>query len=199
MATFRPCLGGTMLTQLSKRREAQCQDLVALLGECHQKIRHFVDLARDIALHRDVPAEQVAQACADVERYFREALPLHVADEEESIEPRLRGQSPSVDHVLDTMAAQHQQHASKVANLLGAIAKVRSQPCDDVARSELAAAAIALRTEFVDHLNLEETTIFPAIRELLPSDTQALIIEELRQRRRFDRRTWAAIAQENQS
>ncbi len=60
-------------------------------------------------------------------------------------------------------------------------------------------ASLQLPTEFVDHLNLEETTIFPAIRELLPSDTQALIIDELRQRRRFARRTWAAIAQENQS
>ncbi|MEZ4271315.1 MAG: hemerythrin domain-containing protein [Myxococcota bacterium] len=175
-----------MLTQLFTRRETDSQDVVDLLGECHQRIRRFVDLAREAGLRRDAPTYQIDQACADVQRYFVEALPLHVADEEESIEPRLRGLSASVDHALDTTVAQHQQHASKVAALLGTIAKVRSQPHDDVARGELANAAIVLQTEFEDHLTLEETVIFPAIRELLPRNTQILIVDELRQRRRHD-------------
>jgi iron-sulfur cluster repair protein YtfE (RIC family) len=124
------------------------------------------------------------QACTDVERYFREALPLHVADEEQSLEPRLRGARPAVDHALDVMASEHAQHAAQVAALLQALAEVRSRPHAGVARSELAAAAGALKAEFERHLTLEETILFPAIRELLPSDTQALILEELRQRRR---------------
>ncbi len=188
-----------MLTQLSTRRESKPQDLVGLLGECHQRIRHFVELARQAALRGDASADQVAQACTDVERYFKEALPLHVADEEESIEPRLRGQSPPVDHALDTVAAQHEQHASKLATLLAALAAVRIRPADDVARSELAAAATALKTEFEAHLRLEETTIFPAIRELLPSETQTRIIDELRRRRRPEPATAAGNFSENQS
>lgn len=175
-----------MLTQLSARRDNGPQDLVDLLGECHQRIRRFVDLARQAASREDAPPGQVAQACADVERYFVEALPLHVADEEESIEPRLRGVSPSVDHALDAMARQHQEHASNLEALLRATAKVRCEPHDECARGELATVAIALEIEFEEHLTLEENTIFPAIREL-PPKTQESIIVELRQRRRHDR------------
>lgn len=178
-----------MLTQLSTRREDGNQDLVDLLGECHQRIRRFIDLARRAASQPDAPRDQVAQACADVERYFVEALPLHVADEEESIEPRLRGLSPSVDLALDAMAQQHREHASKLEALLRATVRVRREPHDERARGELATATIALETEFEGHLALEENTIFPAIRELLSPETQESIIVELRRRRRLG--TWS--------
>lgn len=172
-----------MLMQLSMRSATASQDLVDLLGECHQRIRRFVALAREAASRRDAPPDQVAQACAAVERYFVEALPLHVADEEESLEPRLRGLSPSVDQALATVAHQHQQHVSKIAALLAAIGKVRSQPYDEWARGELTTAAIALETELEEHLRLEESAIFPAIRELLSREIQTSIIDELRKRR----------------
>src|SRR5690606_33889983 len=81
----------SMLTSLSTRPKTAAQDLVDLLDECHQRIRRFLALAGEAAAHRGAPSSETAQACADVERYFKEALPLHVADEEESITPRLRG------------------------------------------------------------------------------------------------------------
>src|SRR5687768_5521196 len=96
----------SMLIQLSTRPRTSAQDLVELLGECHERIRGFVALARRAATLRHVPADQIARACADVERYFSEALPLHVADEEESIAPRLRGLSPEVDDALAVMVQQ---------------------------------------------------------------------------------------------
>lgn len=160
-----------MLTQLSTRRVTGSQDLVNLLGECHQRIRRFVALARQAASRRDAPSDQIAQACAAVERYFVEALPLHVADEEESLEPRLRGLSQSVDQALATMAHQHQQHVSKIAALLMAIGKVRSQPHVEVARGELAAAAIALETE------LEEQPASRGERDL-PCDPRAAVARD---------------------
>src|SRR5690606_15926791 len=80
-----------MLIELSTHRRDTPRDLVDLLGECHARIRRFVELAHEAAIRMDAPVEQVIQACADVERYFVEALPLHVADEEESIAPRLKG------------------------------------------------------------------------------------------------------------
>lgn len=78
-----------MLTHLSKHRATGPEDLVDLLGECHERIRRFVAMARQAGSRQGVPADQIAQACIHVERYFTQALPLHVADEEQSIEPRL--------------------------------------------------------------------------------------------------------------
>lgn len=176
-----------MLIQLSARRAAGPQDLVDLLGECHQRIRHFVGLARRAGSRQDVSHDQVAEACLDVERYFTHALPLHVIDEEESIGPRLRGLSPTVDEALDLTARQHGQHEAKVHALLQAASQLRYSPHDDAARRELAATARTLERLFEEHLRLEESLIFPAIRELLSRETQASIIDELRRRRQGSR------------
>lgn len=191
-----------MLTKLSPRRDTAPQSLVDLLGECHERIRRFVALARRAATRRDAPLDQVAQACADVERYFVEAYPLHVADEEESIAPRLRGLSPAVDHALEAMAKEHRQHAPKLDALLRATATVRSEPHREGARDDLARAAEVLQTELEKHLILEESVVFPAIRELLSAETQTRIIDELRQRRRHRRpqsRPWSTTPQEEES
>jgi hypothetical protein len=70
---------------------------VELLLECHERIRHFARLALKLAGTRDLPPAEVAEAAAAVRRYFAEALPLHAADEEESMMPRLRGRDPAVE------------------------------------------------------------------------------------------------------
>ena len=173
-----------MLTVLGNRRNPGEQDLVDLLSECHDRIRRFVALAREAATRHDVPADQISRACADVERYFTAALPLHVADEEESIAPRLRGLSSEVDRALDKMEDQHQGHAPKIEALLGVVAEVGRDPSDQDRRRALAGVAADLEVDLEQHLALEESTLFPAVREMLPRETQARVIEELRQRRR---------------
>jgi hemerythrin-like domain-containing protein len=176
-----------MLTQLSTHRATGAEGLVDLLGECHQRIRRFVALARQAGSRQDVPPDQIAQACIDVERYFTQALPLHVADEEESIEPRLRGLSPTVDEALDATTRQHQQHEPKLNALLRATSVLRNSPHDETARREVATTALALETQFEEHLRLEESVVFPAIRELLSREIQTSIIDELRRRRHNSR------------
>lgn len=176
-----------MLITLSPKRRHGPADLVDLLGECHDRIRRFAALARQAATRRDAPSAEVVQACVDVERYFLEALPLHVADEEESIEPRLRGLSPPVDRALDAMEEEHRRHGPMLQALLRATARVRRAPDDDAARSELATAAEGLEREFGEHLALEESVVFPAIRELLSQETQRCVVDELRRRRNFER------------
>ena len=159
------------------------QGLVDLLAECHGRIRRFVALAADAARRTDAPEAQVRAACADVTRYFTEALPLHVADEEESLLPRLRGRAPEVDQALARMAEQHAAHGPALARFLGAVADVARDPADAAARERLAPLAGALADSFEAHLSLEETTIFPAIDAHLTAAERAEIVAELRQRR----------------
>lgn len=176
-----------MLTQLSTQRAAEARDLIALLGECHERIRHFVALAEQAGLRDDAPPEQIVQACLDVERYFTEALPLHVADEEESIEPRLRGRSKAVDAALDATLSQHRQHDWLLQALLEATRALRVHPTDERARDVVASTARRLAAQFEEHLGLEEGVLFPAIRQLSP-EAQSSIVAELRARRRAGRR-----------
>lgn len=172
-----------MRTLLTKRRATDAQDLVDLLGECHERIRRFVALAREAAARRDVAADQISQACQDVERYFTQALPLHVADEEQSLEPRLRRLSPTLDAALDDVTRQHHEHEPALSRLLRATRVLRDHPHDGEARHELAVAALAIEALFEEHLRLEERVVFPAIRELLSPETQRAIVDELRARR----------------
>lgn len=172
-----------MLTQLKRRPSVAAGDLVPLLLECHERIRCFVALAEGIASRTEAPAAQVVQACASVERYFTEALPLHVVDEEQSLAPRLRGRSAEVDRALTSMERQHAEHEQRLADLLAAVRAVRQEPQREPLRCELARATQVLGDDFREHLELEESVIFPAARQLLSVELRASILVELRQRR----------------
>lgn len=165
------------------RSTAAPDDVVALLLACHERIRSFVAIAR-LAATREASDEEVVQALARVERYFEEALPLHVADEEESLVPRLRGRDRELEEALEAMRAQHAEHDAALVALLGASASLRERPRDEERRRALAAAAERLEAAFAEHLALEERVVFPAIRRLLSPEVQREVVRELRARRR---------------
>jgi iron-sulfur cluster repair protein YtfE (RIC family) len=158
-------------------------DLVELLLECHARIRSFAALARAAGELPGASAAERIDACAQVARYFGEALPLHVADEEHSLLPRLRGRDPELDAALQRMHDQHADHESALRHMLAAAATLRATPDDPTARATLATAATDLERAFAEHLDLEEAVIFPAIRRL-PASVQSEIVAELRARRR---------------
>ena len=164
---------------------ARPERLVGLLLECHDRIRSFTDLAIAVGERLDAPAAHITDACARCERYFGEALPLHVADEEESLLPRLRSRSPELEAAFATMQAEHTEHEARLRALLEGLAKVRQNPEDTAQRERVRAAAVQLRTDFERHLNSEEKLIFPAVEDLLTPDEQAQIVAELRARRQI--------------
>jgi iron-sulfur cluster repair protein YtfE (RIC family) len=159
-------------------------DVVDSLLDCHERIRRFIELAQAIAVRRELTGAELVEACARVERYFREALPLHVRDEEDSIEPRLRGLSVSLDRALDAMHAEHLIHDPMIEGLLQASALLREQPGDLERRRGLGEVANALARELDPHLRQEEEVVFPALRTLIGDQPRADILDELRARRR---------------
>lgn len=62
----------SMLVQIGRGR-AQPAALVDLLLACHARIRSFLALARAAAQRADRPEPEIAEACAAVDAYFREA------------------------------------------------------------------------------------------------------------------------------
>ena len=160
-------------------------DLVGALRQCHERIRFFSELACTIAQRHDAPPEQIAEAARRVRRYFTEALPLHVADEEETLTPRLTGRDDELDRELERMRAEHADHAPLVAELLALLEPLERDP-GSLARSPraeaLARSAARLRNELARHLADEEATIFPAIARL-PEAEQERVRREIRRRR----------------
>jgi iron-sulfur cluster repair protein YtfE (RIC family) len=164
------------------RQAQEPGDLVDLFLACHQRIRRFIRLAEHVAVRDDLPAAEVTDGCLRVERYFVEALPLHVEDEEASVVPRLRGQQREVDDALRAMEDEHREHQPLLASLLEASRAVREAPLDHARRAPLASIAARLTGDFERHLVLEETIIFPAVRALSAA-ARAEILAELRARR----------------
>lgn len=172
-----------MLHTIGKKQSSD-GDLVDMLLECHGRIRNFSGLAIAVGERADVSPSEVAEVCARVERYFSQALPLHVRDEEESILPRLRGRSAAVDAALDRMHEQHALHEDILGRMLASCAALRANPEAPDARGALLAVARPLWSVFEPHLEAEEQIIFPAIRALLSPEERAAIVGELRERRR---------------
>jgi iron-sulfur cluster repair protein YtfE (RIC family) len=159
-------------------RSSAAPDAAALLVECHARIRGFARLAVQLATAR-APAPEIADAATRVHRYFTEALPLHVQDEERSLAPRLRRFAPDVAAALDDMEREHRAHDELLAKLLPAWAAIRT---DANAAAQTRSDAERLQTLLEQHLAAEERLVLPALARL-PAGERDALVDEMRARR----------------
>lgn len=152
---------------------------------CHGRIRHFVAVAERISVAHGVSSEDLAEAAAAVARYFAVALPLHAADEDLSLRPRLEAARPprQVRDALARMSAEHDDIHRLLAEVIPRWRDVALRPVLlEESRRDLALAAADLRHHFEPHLHAEETILFPALGTLHPTSL-AELRAELRARR----------------
>jgi hemerythrin-like domain-containing protein len=134
----------------------------------------------------EVPPEQIVEAAASVLRYFTVALPLHSADEDASVAPRLLALTLPVDirDAVKGMTAQHDTLHETIRELsIGWAEVARDAAALHEFAPTLAPKSATLDTLFGVHLAMEESTIFPAIRALLPEHERNAILNEIRARR----------------
>jgi iron-sulfur cluster repair protein YtfE (RIC family) len=176
-----------MLNQITPARPAQQppEDAVDLLLGCHQRIRHFTGVASKLAHAQGTTADEIRKAAAGVYRYYSVSLPLHEADEEATLRPRLdRAADERVRRALLAMADQHLAVDELIERLLPLLRLVEQNPdTQSQVGGEMCSLTKALEEIFRAHLELEESIIFPAIRELLPESTRAEMLTEMQQRR----------------
>ena len=187
-----------MLTQIRSAapepRDETVQD--ALVG-CHTRIRHFTEMACKLAHAHHADPQQIQRAASEVHRYFTVALPLHEADENLSLHPRLKkalgGEVVETEEDLlrrlggpaaDAMVEQHESIDQLVERLVPLCVILRSQPTklEEVSK-ELHEVSAALQEIFTTHLEMEEKTVFPAMEKFLSAEDLAAIRREMRERR----------------
>ncbi len=120
-------------------------------------------------------------SAASVARYFREALPRHAEDEDESLTPRLLAVRPALAPVLAELEREHHEIVRRlpvVCASLDAIAVGQLEAPREFAR-EVAELVALLR----NHIEVEETTWFPWV-DTIPADERTSIREEMAERRR---------------
>ena len=171
-----------MLVSLGARN--QVDELVDLLAACHRRIRHHVVLARRLVVRgADSPIDDVCATAAQIRRYFTVALPLHVADEDETIAPRLAALGNPVAAALNTMAVDHVNHQHLIDRLVELCGEIEQSPAQlKRINGQLSRLVEVLATELAAHLELEERVVFPALRALGEAQ-RADILAAMRQRR----------------
>jgi iron-sulfur cluster repair protein YtfE (RIC family) len=166
--------------------EPKTEDAVDLLIGCHQRIRHFTGVAIKLAHAQGAAPDEICQAAAGVHRYYSVSLPLHEADEDQTLQPRLRAVADEpLHHALLAMADQHQAIDELIERLLPLLVLVRDKP-DTLSEvgGEMCSITKALEEIFRAHLQMEEEVIFPAIRQALPEQAREEMLREMQQRRK---------------
>jgi iron-sulfur cluster repair protein YtfE (RIC family) len=171
-----------MLIQIGPLKEPT--GIVDLLLDCHQRIRHFSSLASRLAQADTDSKDEIREAAARIRRYFSEALPLHVADEEHSVVPRLIGRTPELDAALQGMHQEHLEHEPQTNALVEMCRTLEASPerLEDL-RHSLLTTASKLETDLCAHLEQEEQIVLPAITTWLSPEEQSTMLTELRARR----------------
>jgi len=164
------------------------QNPLALLRACHGRVERFAELAPRIADHLDekgVPEAAAATAAERVLRYFNQAAPLHHADEEDDLLPRLRARlpepaAPELRELLTGLEGEHQwldRHWQALNPLLERVARGEAVSADFRSRAE------SFRDAQLDHLTRENRWILPAAEQHLGAADWAAIGNAMARRR----------------
>lgn len=174
-----------MLTNIRgpEQMAARTEDAASMLLGCHQRIRHFTEVALRLAEKSAVPLDERATAAQSVLRYYTEALPLHEADENDSLHPRLRRVLPAgvLAEANETMVRQHTEIDALVANLIPEWREVATNPSEQ--HSTLLPRTQRLQDLWTSHLQLEEDQVIPAMQQFLPVADLRSMEAEMRARR----------------
>lgn len=179
-----------MPIQLGAPHQANFEQPLDLLQDCHRRIEHFLAvLARVVDVSPDGRlTDETRRALQVALRYFKEAAPRHTLDEEESLFPRLR-QSPSdeVHDALDRVDSLHADHlrADIWHNDVDALgnAWLATGQLSPENKTTLQQRLTDLAQLYKGHIHLEDTAIFPLARKALPPNQLAAIGQEMKARR----------------
>ena len=160
--------------------------VVGLLWEGHQLIRDFVevtDLLASSPLEAESPT-QLRETAQMLHHYVTQSLPLHVHDEEKTLEPRLAGHDPKVDAALEIMRKQHSALDPGLSHFLTLMNRLAEDPSAHAAVvAELRPLAAELHNALISHIDAEERILWPAIVAAFDDETQSVMASEMRARR----------------
>ncbi len=150
-------------------------DPVAAFLACHARIRTFCDGLSRMAALSDLGDPRVPASAAQAHRYFSIALPLHAADEDRSLAPRLHAVAPDCDGLMEALARDHAQIDQCLLRLnpmLEALSQGEIVPVE-----ALREQVDTLRGILLPHIEREERELFPRCVALSEADRHEILTE----------------------
>jgi hemerythrin-like domain-containing protein len=172
---------------IGQKPDKDFTDPIGVLEDCHRRIEKFLDVLLALAGQTQSSPFRNEQrdAIESALRYFREAAPKHVADEEDSLFPRMR--AAQHNEVLSDLDELHSDHLTVAENHSAVEELFRRWLTDGLLSSpdheHLISLLQSLRETYARHIKQEETQLFPhAARLLTPNDLKAVGLEMAKRR-----------------
>jgi hemerythrin-like domain-containing protein len=169
---------------------------LGLLSDCHRRIEKFLEQIIRVCETAQGGALNANQreALETALRYFRQAAPLHTADEEDSLFPRLRASAEKGDTTaqsaiaaIECLEADHdaadERHA--VIDALG-VRWLENNTLSAPDAAQLQDEARNLRAFYAAHIAVEDNQLFPLAGQVLAAETTETIGREMASRRGLD-------------
>lgn len=161
-----------------------------LLQDCHRRIEHFLEvLQRVITTATDEALDAEHRAALEMAlEYFREAAPKHTQDEDESLFPRLRQEGGTEARAalrcVESLESDHIRAAGLHVQVdLRGKQWLQTGRLPASARQELRLWLEELRLLYHDHIQVEESRIFPLAGKILTANALTSLGQEMRARR----------------
>jgi len=175
---------------IGAKRGSDFTDPIGMLGDCHRRIERFLNVLVVIAAQEkgERLTEQHRTALATSLRYFREAAPKHIADEEESLFPRLRRLRHAGSHaILTRIEALEQDHecAGKVHDEVDRLGQLwlTTGHLSTKEAAQLSTLLDQLAKLYRSHIAIEDTEVFPFAASVLPPSDRESVGAEMATRR----------------
>jgi hemerythrin-like domain-containing protein len=177
---------GTLAFPGQSSPSASFDDPVAMLFECHNRVRISLDLLQKICVHLKTKGQNghTASAATDVLRYFDIAAPLHHQDEELHVFPALRrSHVVAIQTYVGRAQADHVRISdqwSVLRRVLLDLASGKTKTMWSQTFSDQVQSFVATHEE---HLSIEEQLLFPALAMSVVAEELEDIGLEMQQRR----------------
>jgi hemerythrin-like domain-containing protein len=165
-------------------------DPTGLLADCHRRVEMFLGTLQAVAqvIHHS-PVEETSRALESALRYFAQAAPKHTADEEESLFPRLRRiHDPEIESAFSKLEQLEEEHRwatplhANVERLGTQYLATGSLSSSEV--EQFRADVANLAAMYKQHINVEESVVFPLAARMLSDAGKMAMAEEMAGRRK---------------
>ncbi len=177
-----------MAIQIGAKPDSGFDDPIGMLKDCHRRIEHFLNilcLVAECVGDRSLTGEERSAVKAALQ-YFHTGGERHTLDEEESLFPRLSGAAGEDDlEVIERLERDHTHAADLHASVDWLYTSwITDGVLESGDHQRLLSQTASLRQLYKEHIEIEETIIFPRAAKILDSQTIAAIGHEFNTRRK---------------
>jgi iron-sulfur cluster repair protein YtfE (RIC family) len=177
-----------MAIQIGAKPDSGFNDPIGMLKDCHRRIEHFLNilcLVADRAHVRSLTEEERSAIQAALQ-YFHAGGERHTSDEEESLFPRLRAETATGSlQEIDRLESDH-HHAAHLHESVDWLytAWISAGMLEPDEQQRLLSQTRELKQLYAEHIQIEETIVFPRAVLVLNSHAIAAMGSEFSARRK---------------